>query len=252
MPYSYGFSAMQRRFFFVLIACLLICAPAYAQPGPSYQTDAKKTRVSWGLTLAPTFNWVNDADVRLLDALQDDPEGVNADSLLRQFNSEEPPVEIGFKAGLNVTVSRGWAGLRFGLNFLNTGGVFDGTSYLNEDKLRDNFVTFLADLQVRRSAGPATFYAFGGPELRYRLDLSDEESITAASFRDNMEPLGALATFGLGVDLRFGGMSVAPEIRFAYDISGVADETFEVGGNTFEFTNPYRLNTLLFGLNFGF
>lgn len=97
----------------------------------------------------------------------------------------------------------------------------------------------------------AVFYAFGGPEFRYRVDLRDEENVTFSTFRENMEPLSTLLTLGTGVRLRLMGMQVAPEMRYAHDLSGVSGHTFEAEGSTFEFDDKYRLNNFVFGLTFG-
>lgn len=219
-------------------------------PRPGGGFTQQQTQVGLDFSLAPTVNWTNNVQARLLEA-QQNPGGADPDSLLQLFNSEDFPMRIGFKAGLALTVSRGWLGARAGINFLNTGGVFDGANYLNEERLRDNFLTFPIDLQLRKVTRQAVFYAFGGPEFRYRVDLRDEENVTFSTFRENMEPLSTLLTLGAGVRLRLMGMQVAPEMRYAHDLSGVSGRTFEAEGNTFELDDKYRLNNFVFGLSFG-
>lgn len=232
------------------ILVLLTTGPAQAQRLGPGTAPTQRTQVGFDLSLAPTANWSNNVRARLLEA-QQDPTGADPDSLINLFNNEELPMRIGFKAGLALTISRGWLGIRAGANFLNTGGVFDGTSYLNENRLRENFLTFPIDLQLRKVTRRAVFYAFGGPEFRYRVDLRDEEDITFSTFRENMEPLSTLLTAGVGIRLHLMGMQVAPEMRYAHDLSGVSGRTFEAEGNTFELDDKYRLNNFVFGLTFG-
>jgi len=225
--------------------------PARAQPRP------QPSGIDISFSVAPTVNWLKDVQVSLGD-LQTTPGGQpsndlqeRADSLLLLFNEGEFPAQIGFEAGLSMTASRGWVGLRAGLHLLNTGGVFNGAEYFDEGRLRENFVTLLVGLQLQKVAGPALFYVFGGPEFRYHLDLTDESTVSAEAVRDNLEPLSTAATAGVGVEVRMMGLTLTPEVRYAFGLSGVSDRTFEAEGIPFRLGEDHRLNNLIFGLVFG-
>lgn len=228
----------------------LLCLALLLTAGLASSDARAQARAGFDLSLAPTANWTSDAEVRLR-AFQDNPQNADPDSLLALFNDEERPVQVGFKAGLGLTVSRRWLGVRAGVHLLNTGGVFDGAEYLNEEKLRENFVTFTLDFQLRRAAGPAVFYAFGGPELRYFLDLTGEDEISFSTFRENMEPLSTAVNVGAGVHLRLMGVRLAPEVRYTRGLSGVSGRTFEADGLPFELSEQQRLDNLGLGLVFG-
>lgn len=221
------------------------------------QSQPRRTGVDLDFSLAPTMNWLEDVQVHLgeLQGQPGDqpPEDLQerADSLLLLFNEGKIPAQIGFEAGMSLTVSRRWIGLRGGLHLLNTGGVFDGAEYFNEEQLRENFVTLLLGLQLQKIAGPALLYVFGGPEFRYHLDLTDEENVTVSAVRNNMESLSTAATVGAGVRLRMMGFALTPEVRYDFGLSGVSDRSFEAEGIPFQLGGDQRLNTFAFGLAFG-
>lgn len=235
-----------------LTTCLLLAAfSVRAQPQP------QPRGINFSVSLAPTMNWLQDVQVRLGELQgppgEQLPDGFQeqADSLLAVFNQGEFPARIGFEAGLSMTASRGWMGLRAGVHLLNTGGVFNGVEYFDEEQLRENFVTVLLGLQLQKATGPALFYVFGGPELRYHLDLTGEDNITTSAVRDNLESLSTAATVGAGVKIRMMGIALTPEVRYAFGLSGVSDRTFEADGIPFQLGEDHTLNNLAFGLVFG-
>lgn len=229
----------------LLLTGLILLLTAGLTPGPAHA----QTHVGFDFALAPVANWTNDVQVRLRE-FQENPQRTDPDSLLALFNGEEQPVRVGFKAGLGLTVSRGWLGVRAGVNVLNTGGVFDGAEYLNEEKLHENFVTFTFDLQLRKAAGSAVLYAFGGPEFRYFLDLTGDDQSTFSTFRENMEPLSAALSVGAGVHLNLMGIRLTPEVRYAHGLSNTTGRTFEAESLPFELSKQ-RMSNLGFGLIFG-
>ncbi len=228
---------MRRPLRYTLIpaALLLAALPALAQPFS--RPGGSGTQMNLSASLGPSINWLS--DVTVVDAGSEQAEGENS-----------YPVSVGFKGGLMLGVRRGPLGGRAGVSFLNTGSVFDGTTFLNEDELSVNFVTFALDAQYVRPVGPADLYAFAGPEFRYLLDLSGAENL--GDFRDGFSSLGASASFGAGVRLHVLGYSFGPEVRYALDLSGLSGETLEApDGTPVELESGYSLDNLIFGLVFG-
>ncbi|MEM0964460.1 MAG: hypothetical protein AAGK21_18170, partial [Bacteroidota bacterium] len=139
--------------------------------------------------------------------------------------------------------------------FLNTSALYDGEGdglEFNRSSFESTFVTLQLDLQLIRRLGPATVYAFGGPEARYLVDLSNRVG-SLDDLRDESELLGVAVNAGAGLRLGIGGLRVGPEIRYAYDLTGVGSggQIPAPGGNAFEVQEAFDVNTLLFGLVFG-
>ncbi|HYE95401.1 MAG TPA: outer membrane beta-barrel protein [Rubricoccaceae bacterium] len=228
---------MVRTLIASVALALFAAAPALAQPRGFPAREPGGLRVS--AALGPSFNWLGDVTV------------VEADSAEQEGQTTEYPVSVGFKGGLMVGYRSGPLGLRVGANFLNTGSIFDGTTFLNEDELSANFVTLAVDAQVVRPVTPfLDLYAFGGPEFRYLLDLSGVSNFE--EFRDGFESVSTTASFGAGVRLHLLGYSFGPELRYGLDLGGFSGDTFETeGGGTVRLDEGFSMNNLLFGLVFG-
>lgn len=218
--------------------------------GVPLRTEAQRLDVD--LSVGPSINWLEDAQV--LGFNPEDP-GMPIDtSALGQF--EEFPATVGVQAGLTLGM-RGAAlgpsgpllGLRLGVRYLNTGGVFNGEEFFAREEFDANYLTVALDGEVGKQFRAARLYAFGGPEVRYFLDLEDAETVNDA--RGGLEHLNTAVNVGAGLRLRLGGYSLGPEIRYSFGLSDVSERQVEVEGGTVNLARGLQLNTFLLGLVFG-
>lgn len=220
-------------------ATIAIAALVLALMAAPRLAGAQSGGVNVSFTLGPTLNWLNDVDFQRLQG--DDGQPVVAG---------EYPMRVGFAAGLNLAFDLGPAAVRAGAGLLNTGALFDGTGFLNEDSLAVNFLTFRLDAQLRQRAGPVELYLVAGPEVRYLLDLTQARS-DFAEFRDNLEPLSATASVGAGLQLSLMGYRVGPELRYALDLTGISGRRFDLDDESYRADEPLRLNSFLLALVVG-
>ena len=219
----------------VLFAAGSVASGAHAQVGVDF-------------TLGPVVSWPGDVQGFTFDP--DDPEIDPS-----QMQTYEFKPTVGFEAGLGLIVMPKNVGVRLGVHYLNTSAVFDeqGGSF-ERDAFEANFVTLQADLRVGKRVGPATLYAFGGPELRFLVDLSDED-VTFASVRETSELLSTAAKFGAGVTLNVFGTKFGPKVSYALGLSDVESGDVIVDNGTDEIAlrlpDGYGLDTLLFGIVIG-
>jgi hypothetical protein len=211
-------------------AVLLAIVPSQAQVGLDFN-------------LGPTVNWTEDVSAFTFDP--EDPTTVfDRDSL-------DVPVTVGVQGGLGLTVRSGALGVRLGGQFLNTAAIYDGEQRFNRQTLEASFVTLQLDLQYVQSLGPASVVVFGGPEARYLLDLSGELA-GVEDVRDGLDLLSAAATVGAGLRLDVGGTRLGPQVRYAFDLTGVGGDDLAVDdGTAFRLDEAFDVHTLLVGLVFG-
>lgn len=219
------------RLALLLTLAALAVAPARAQ-------------ARFDLTLGPTVNWIGDVAALRVDPTA--PQAPVADTL--QFSPS-----VGLQAGLGLSLGRGPLAVRAGARLATTGPVFDAASGFDQDALALNVLTVGIDAQFRRAVGPVELVAFGGPELRYAVDLSGAEGAGGAvrEFRESVEPLSAAAVVGAGLQFRAFGTSVGPELRYALGLSDVSGGEFSQDGATVRLEDGLRLRQLAFGLVFG-
>ncbi|PAP74343.1 hypothetical protein B1759_18115 [Rubrivirga sp. SAORIC476] len=218
-----------------LVALLLLVVPALA-----------RAQVGVDLTVGPIVTWTED-----VSGFQFDP----TDPTQTPLDGTETfsiPASIGFEAGLGVVVMPGPVGFRVGAHFLNTSAVLDEDgNRFNRESLSASFVTLQLDARTGRRFGPLTAYAFGGPEFRFLVDLSDE-NVTFASAREEAQLLSTVATFGAGLTFEVGGTRIGPKVGYSLDLTGVEGGDLVLDdGTAVRFDEAYSVDTLLFGLVFG-
>lgn len=209
---------------------------------------AATAQIGVDVTLGPTVSWAEDVSGVSFDPATFDP---NDPSTFEQQEFSFP-TSIGFEAGLGVIVMPGPVGVRAGVHFLNTSAVLDEDgNRFNRESLDASFITFQLDLRAGTNLGPLHAYAFGGPEFRYLVDLSDED-VTFASARQEAEFLSTVATFGAGLTFSFAGTKVGPKVSYSLDLTGVEGGDLVLDdGTAVRFDEAYDLDTLLFGLVLG-
>jgi hypothetical protein len=167
-------------------------------------------------------------------------------------NLERPQYDavVGFFAGVTGGIEIGPASIHAGATYVNAGAIFDGSEFLNRDNFDVGFITVPVDvrlyLPISLIASP---YLLGGGELRYRLDLSDGEQ----GFGESLERQSIAAGIGAGVRLNVPGlgMSIAPEIRYAIDVTGLSSGEISVADEVFRIRNEFKADMLRFGLVVG-
>ena len=82
---------------------------------------------------------------------------------------------------------------------------------------------------------PIRPYLLAGPEFRF--DLTD-----GGDFDSNIKGTSVAANIGAGLEvgLPLLGVSVAPEIRYRFDLQGITGETLSVGGVDFDTDGAYK------------
>ncbi len=243
----------------VRVACMY-CTPS---PLPAMRSllvlslllasGAARAQVGLDFTLGPVISWPED-----VQAFTFDPEDPAFDPTQIEVGNPETfnfKPTVGFEAGLGLIIMPRNVGVRVGVHYLNTSAVFDeqGGSF-ERDAFGANFVTLQGDLRVGKRVGPAMLYAFGGPELRFLVDLSDEDAQFTAALQDS-ELLSTAAKFGAGVTLNVFGTKFGPKVSYTLGLSDVesGDVIVTRGAEDLALRLPdgYGLNTLLFGLVIG-
>lgn len=205
---------------------------------------AVPARAQIDFNLGPAVTWTEDVSTFTVDP--DDPGTVlSRDSLTL-------PVTVGVQGGLGLTLRRGAVGVRLGGRYLNTSLLYDGKETLNRDALESNFAAASIDLQYAQSLGllPVRGYLLIGPEFRYLLDLSGEIN-GVRDVQENFDPISTVLNVGAGVKLRLPGLSIGPEVRYSFDLTGVEGEAFTLdNGNEVRLGEAFDVNSLAFGLVF--
>ena len=202
-----------------------------------------RAQVSVDATLGPTINWVGDTE-----ALRISPEGQQSLDVLR-FSPT-----VGVQAGLGLSVgANGPVAVRTSARLATTGPVFDLERGLARSAFALDVLTVGLELQLRRRAGPLEALVFGGPELRYAVDLRDRDGVGSAirGFRESVEPLSGAAVIGAGLRVRAFGTAFGPEVRYAFGLSDVSAGEFSESGTTVRLEDGLRLRQLALGLVVG-
>lgn len=137
----------------------------------------------------------------------------------------------GFHVGAALSTGEGPISLRLGAMYLNAGALFDGASFLTADDFDVDYISFPLDLHLRSGM----VYVFGGPEGSLLL-VSD----APPDFEDDLKRW--TLDGGLGAGVRVGPFFA--EGRYALGLSGLTEDTFEVGGVTFVTSDQPRASVL--------
>lgn len=208
-------------------------------------------QVGLDFTLGPVVTWSEDVSGFVFDPNDPDFDPNDPDTYT-QFTEADLKPAIGFEAGLGLIVMPKDVGVRLGAHYLNTNAVFDeqGQSF-NRESFKANFVTLQADLRYGKRLGPVRAYAFGGPEFRFLVDLS-ESDITLDGVRENASLLSTAARFGAGFTMDLAGTKFGPRVSYSLDLSGTDGGDLALDdGTTIRLDEAYKLDTLLFGIVLG-
>lgn len=146
----------------------------------------------------------------------------------------------GWHLGIFVDMAAGPVALRPGLYYILTGPIFQdgvpmggsgtGTPPPNADP--DDFdlafITIPVDLRLRLSLPVLTPYVFAGPEFRLLQDAEIGEG-----FRDNLKTFTFAGNVGLGAEVHLLGLDLMPELRYAFDMSGITGDVIDFRGVEF-------------------
>jgi len=179
------------------------------------------------------------------------PEFTHVDIKLDDGNQSLELV-VGFHLGIALAWSAGPFVIRTGVNFVNSGALFNGTSFLARDEFDVSFLTVPLDFRlapVRR--GMVRPYIFAGPEIRYGLDLEERP----ISLTNDIRMLDAAVSVGVGVSIRARNLPIvfSPEIRYVTDLFGIYHGELETDDGGFVQTaEAVKANVLRVGVLLGF
>ncbi len=223
-----------------VLACLLIAfvalqAPVVSQAvaqGVVEPERKKKTRWHFGFTFGPEFTKV---DMAFEDGRRPELDAV-----------------VGFHLGMAFGFEVGPFTLRTGLNFVNAGALFDGTTFLARDEFDVSFLTLPIDLRLAPFGGRHVRpYLFAGPGFRYGLDLKERP----ISLRNDIRLLDATFEAGVGISLRIPRVPIrfSPEIRYVSDLFGIYSGELETDdGGVISTAESVKANALRLGVLLGF
>ena len=158
----------------------------------------------------------------------------------------------GYHVGLYAKGGLGPLAVRAGVVYLNAGPLFEGLT--DEVDLPSSFeddfdVRFLAvpiDLHYRLPTPMLTPYILVGPELRFDVTSADD-------FDDNMKSTYFAGNIGVGAEfsLPILELSIAPELRYSFDLTGMTDEDLSIGGNTYNALENHKADSIMLRVHIG-
>lgn len=160
---------------------------------------------------------------------------------------------VGFYLGFTTGFELGPFVLRTGLTFVNAGAIFDGSTFLDEDEFKVNFITLPVDLRfyfpVSERVQP---YVSAGPEFRYRLRLDVEEA--DEDFINALDRLTPTASIGAGVSIELPvlGIGVSPELRYAVDFHGLVSGEVTLGEEAVRIREAFKADMYRLGVAIDF
>ncbi len=141
----------------------------------------------------------------------------------------------GYHVGAFLDIGLGMMALRPGVYYLNAGPLFKGATFLQANQLPDDFdviyISVPVDLRLQVPLPLVKPYLFGGPELRYYVEGNEPEEL-----KDDMQGQLILGNVGVGVQVHIPllGLSLYPEARYAFGVSGVTQQTIDIGDEVYE------------------
>lgn len=163
----------------------------------------------------------------------------------------------GYHIGAYFDFAIGPLGIRPGVRYIEAGPLFKGISQAIQqqtgvnvqDDFNINFVMIPLDVRLRMPLPVVKPYVFGGAELRFPM-----ASNAAAELEDDLSPRKTAGNLGVGGEISVPtfGVTLVPEARYTFGLSGLMGETFDVGDYQFETIESQQLNMffLTLGLQF--
>lgn len=166
----------------------------------------------------------------------------------------------GYHVGIYLDLGLGPFAVRPGVRYIEAGPLFNGLS----DALRDdqgvgvaegldnfdvNMFVVPVDIRLELPFPLVQPYAFGGPEMRF-ASTSSASSDLADDLRQN-ELTGNL---GVGAQITVPGIGVtlSPEARYTFGLTGLMGETINVAGRSFETAGAQKVNMFFLSLGLQF
>jgi hypothetical protein len=155
--------------------------------------------------------------------------------------------------GFFVQSALGPLGLRTGAIYLNAGPLFEGLSddlegnALFDDSFDLRFFVIPLDLQYRIPTPAISPYLLLGPELRFN-------TTSAGDFEDNFKSVVWGGNLGVGAEIAvpFLNLTLAPEVRYAFDLTDLTEDTLEIGGESYPIGESYRTGMFHLRIHIGF
>jgi hypothetical protein len=158
----------------------------------------------------------------------------------------------GYHIGVYAKGGLGPFAVRAGVVYLNAGPLFEGLSDEIDlpSSFEDNFdVRFLAipvDFHYRLATPMLNPYFLVGPELRFDVTSSDD-------FEDNLKSTSFAGNIGVGVEftLPIFDLSIAPEIRYSFDLTGITEEDLTIGDSTYDALESHKADSIMLRVHIG-
>lgn len=158
----------------------------------------------------------------------------------------------GFSVGVFVDMAAGPFAFRPGIGYVNMGSIFqDGLGDVVpevDDTFDVSYIFLPIDARLRLPVPIVVPYLHFGPELRFLSSKGDAD----VSFRDNLRSFVAAGSVGAGAEVPLGGIRLMPEFRFAFDLSGITPDTWEIRGVSFEADEEPRSRAFVLRLGAAF
>jgi len=159
----------------------------------------------------------------------------------------------GYHIGVFADISVGPLGVRPGVFYMNAGKIFENglgdlvrevdPNLQFDDDFEVHYITIPVDLRYRFGLGPVLPYLFLGPELRFRTENDLIEEVD-----ENLKSFGVAGNIGAGVEVSLMGFKLLPEIRMAFDTSGIIDDEITIGDFEFVADEAHELRTIMLRL----
>lgn len=177
--------------------------------------------------------------------------GLNFDNLSDiEFGNAEATFEsaTGYHVGVFLDLGLGPVALRPGVFYRNLGDFEIGGGLIIGDVSETFDISLIevpVDVRVGLGVTPIISpYVLAGPVFRFAA--TDDEA-----FKDNLEDFSVSADIGFGIEVKLGGISLFPEIRYAFGITRFLKEDIIINNITITPDDEARLNTVMLRLGIG-
>lgn len=159
----------------------------------------------------------------------------------------------GYHLGVYLDLPLGPLAVRPGVRYLHAGPIYEGIGDVVEGSgdsfVRDDFDVSFVSVPVDASLSlPLPIidpYAFAGPEFRFQRAPDAPPELTA-----ELEDWSYIGNLGLGAEISLpgSGVTLRPEIRYSFGLSGLIDEEITLAGQTFTATDQRRSESFFISL----